>query len=475
MFAIAINYLNNRVMAAAYGSPDGSEPEWPPHPDRVFMSLVAAWGQTGQDRQEELALRWLERLPHPSIAAGKCRPRQAVTSYVPVNDTPSRKNRGRLLPQNRIPQPRYFPSAALDNPVAHLIWPDAEPEEHLQALQRVCASVTNVGHSTSLAQAYVENNPPSANWLPRTAPGGHQMRVPYAGRLDDLIVAYGNGQKPVARRWIGYSETGEAELTEKPHSAFNPELIVFEATGTGLDLHAAARISATFRNFIMAKCPDPVPEWISGHTPDGAPSHQPHMAILPLPFVGSQYADGHIMGLAVAIPRGMTNEEAGYCLSELTKREEDGRPSRHAIFSSEWNRAILQQIEAYGNRRLQQTLRPRTWTGPARTWHTVTPVTIDRYYKGPDKARLERENVTEQCRRIGLPTPATVVLGQHSMLEGVPPAREFTRLKRRSDRGGNGEWQHTHAVIVFAEPVQGPVIIGSGRYRGYGLCRPQPE
>ena len=57
--------------------------------------------------------------------------------------------------------------------------------------------------------------------------------------------------------------------------------------------------------------------------------------------------------------------------------------------------------------------------------------------------------------------------------EGEPaPAREFARLRRRSDPGGKGEWQHTHASIVFAAPVRGPVIIGSGRYRGYGLCRP---
>jgi CRISPR-associated protein Csb2 len=29
-----------------------------------------------------------------------------------------------------------------------------------------------------------------------------------------------------------------------------------------------------------------------------------------------------------------------------------------------------------------------------------------------------------------------------------------------------------HAVIRFAEPVDGPVILGAGRFTGLGLCRP---
>ena len=30
----------------------------------------------------------------------------------------------------------------------------------------------------------------------------------------------------------------------------------------------------------------------------------------------------------------------------------------------------------------------------------------------------------------------------------------------------------TMPVIVFEEPVRGPVLVGAGRFRGYGLCRP---
>ena len=42
---------------------------------------------------------------------------------------------------------------------------------------------------------------------------------------------------------------------------------------------------------------------------------------------------------------------------------------------------------------------------------------------------------------------------------------------------GGGRRSHNHAVIVFDfdEPVRGPVLMGAGRFRGYGLCRPMDE
>lgn len=472
MLAIAINYLNRQVRAFTYNS-TSAEPEWPPHPDRVFMAMVAAWGQTGQSPDEEQALRWLERQEPPEIAAGPHRPRNPVTHYVPVNDNPARRDLEKLLPQGQVRrQPRRFAAAALDHPVAHLIWRDADPEHHLLALRRLCANVTNVGHSSSLTQAYIDANPPAPNWRPATAQGNIQLRTPYHGRLDDLITAYANGQRPAARSWQGYTATGEETELELPHSVFNPELIVFEAAGKGLDLHATGQLTAAFRNLIMAKCPDPPPEWISGHTPDGSPSRRPHIALMPLPFVARQHADGRVMGMAIAIPREVATAETGRCLHELLGYDENGEPRSHTILTGQWNEAALRRPDSGQTR---HNLNPRTWTAPSTTWHTVTPVTIDRYYKGPEKARMERENVVEQCQRIGLPRPVAVALGQHSMLEGVPPAREFPKLPRRSDQGGNGEWQHIHATIIFAEKVRGPVIIGSGRYRGYGLCRPMLE
>lgn len=51
MFALGIELLMRRAMMTRWGDPklgDRTEPEWPPHPDRVFMALVAAWGESGE-------------------------------------------------------------------------------------------------------------------------------------------------------------------------------------------------------------------------------------------------------------------------------------------------------------------------------------------------------------------------------------------------------------------------------------------
>ena len=77
--------------------------------------------------------------------------------------------------------------------------------------------------------------------------------------------------------------------------------------------------------------------------------------------------------------------------------------------------------------------------------------------------------VAEACQRIGLPRPVDVVLSQVSLHLGVPHSRQFPAMRRKSD---NGRLQHTHALVTFATPVSGPIILGAGRYRGYGMCRP---
>jgi CRISPR-associated protein Csb2 len=57
MLTLGIRYLNECVVASDAGN--RRHVEWPPHPGRVFMALVAAHFQTGEDPQERAALQWL--------------------------------------------------------------------------------------------------------------------------------------------------------------------------------------------------------------------------------------------------------------------------------------------------------------------------------------------------------------------------------------------------------------------------------
>jgi CRISPR-associated protein Csb2 len=79
------------------------------------------------------------------------------------------------------------------------------------------------------------------------------------------------------------------------------------------------------------------------------------------------------------------------------------------------------------------------------------------------------------CRNISLPEPEAVVIDKHSAIEGVPsayPSGKSPRWMNWRLPPSLASRQLTHAVIRFAEPVDGPVILGAGRFVGLGLCRP---
>ncbi len=84
-FGIEVNFLTGRFVATCHN--DRRQPEWPPHPARLFSALVAAWADADEpDSAERAALKWLESQAPPGIAASEAVPRSVVSHFVPVND-----------------------------------------------------------------------------------------------------------------------------------------------------------------------------------------------------------------------------------------------------------------------------------------------------------------------------------------------------------------------------------------------------
>lgn len=537
MLALGLRYLMGWAMAAADGQ-EKQRAEWPPHPDRVFMALAAAWFETGEDPAQGAALRWLEALPPPRIAATTASERTStgrgnpVVSYVPVNDAKTGtklpesldlkklKEAGLdLLPEFRSRQARSFPAAIPESPDVFLVWPDADSGLHRAALEALVSSVSRVGHSASLVQMWIEPAPPPPNWHPRDGVVGQRMRVSYPGRLDDLKqrmnrdvclawrdlqaairqskedgksltdkderktsakalraleeelaqlgVSEPITQRPTTGRWQGYARVAETPSATTPASLFDSALVVVALRGRRYPLPSTLRCTEALRGALLKACPEPIPEWLSGHEPDSErPSRKPHLALAPLPFVGREHADGHLMGLALIVPRGLDPDEIGRCLNPLFWDDETGAAKTITLFDGQWLEAEA-EIELRGTR--PHNLQNRTWTGPSRVWSSVTPVVLDRHFKGSDKWYQAAESLKQACERIGLPQPEEVSLNPVSSVEGVPHARSFPPLKRKRD---GGSMEHTHVNLSFSEPVIGPLIIGAGRFRGYGLCRP---
>lgn len=119
-------------------------------------------------------------------------------------------------------------------------------------------------------------------------------------------------------------------------------------------------------------------------------------------------------------------------------------------------------------------LRSDVWTAypvGATHWSTVTPIVFDRHPKEADRSSYHREvasMIAQACVRVRLPEPRDVIVTAVSAYLGVPPAHVFPRLQRKD----GSQRRHAHAILVFDRPVCGPILLGAGRYRGYGLCRP---
>jgi len=547
MLALGIYYLTGYATATSVGSRE--EAEWPPHPGRVFMALVAALYETkplpgdaeseAAWQEERLSLEWLEALDAPSLRVSEHFDiRLPVASYVPVNDrlpapTEKIKELRKKLPGScgvaRSRQPRTFPKVRPHDPNVFLIWPNATPTDvQRNALQRLCEKVTRIGHSSSLVQMWCvpESEEPSPNLYPaNSSTRGTKpihLRITTAGCLRELQQRF-NGEtidrffelslciSSVKGKAKKEAEAAfEAEFGTKWKRSLSPPtrlrpmltitrpyvrrplvepvisqgyfdsnlLILAKQDGPNLGLESTAILTDTLRGALLKSCGENAPEWLTGHRAKGIPSERPHIALLPLAFAGFQHADGHLLGLAIAFPRDVPDRERGRILRPFLY-DQSGQPAEIRLTLGKLGVWTLRQEERTVP---PVTLRAETWcqtNEPTDTWASVTPVVLNRHPKlDPETDRAAwfaeiADIVAASCEHSGFPRPVEIDIDKTSWHEGAPRARPagggFPLLPVKP---GAPARQQIHVWLRFPNPVQGPVIIGAGRYRGYGFCKP---
>ncbi|HEU0141388.1 MAG TPA: type I-U CRISPR-associated protein Csb2 [Bryobacteraceae bacterium] len=465
MTVIGIRYLTGYAAAADLAA-GGREPEWPPHPGRVFMALAAAHFESGEDPTERRALEWLEAEPAPAMRASGATHRSFVETYVPVNDQ-------RYAILNRSRQPRSFPKARPEEGTVFLVWPSQPPQELRQALAVLCTKVTRIGHSSSLVQLWMpEQLPePGCNWRPEDGASSLRMRVPAQGTLRSLESAFQARERPRLNAWKGYGKWSTAEDREHTQSGpFDPDFIVMTAMeGRTLGLESTLQLTSALRNAAMKAAGDNPPEWLTGHTPEGAPSRELHAAFFPLPFVGHAHADGHVMGLGIALPRSLSESaEDRRSLREklgpLFFDPDTGEPRKVRLWRDgvwEWN------LERETRESPPRTLQREKWTGPSRMWASVTPVVLHHY---PRKRAGDVERILlDAFASALLPEPEALEVRAASAHEGAGHSRSLPSFAEGDPALCRYQ---THVIVRFRDPVEGPVLVGRGRYRGYGLFAP---
>jgi CRISPR-associated protein Csb2 len=389
----------------------------------------------------------------------------------------------KVLPERRGRQPRTFPSVRPDDATVSFVWPAAEPPEPIaSALANLAARVVRLGHSSSLVHARVGSGSYDATFTPHEG-GDRVLRVPKEGQLARLKEQYALHQEVAPRvmpaAYQAYRSGRPASEPAVPQSVFGSDWVVFARVGgPRLPSTRAADVASAIRNALMKYGPQPVPEFVSGHRQDGSATDRPHVAIVPLPFVGHPHADGAILGVALVLPTEIEDEAKLVVYAALNAWEAAQPDPENATLPVLLGPAGVLELQILSETARLSTLRSQVWCRPSRRWVSVTPVALDR---NPGDLRSRDPNVSARaageaeatigtaCERIGLPRPARVVVLPHAGLVATEKAKRFAPFPREKSRTRR---VLAHAIVEFDEPVQGPLLLGAGRFLGIGLFRP---
>lgn len=399
-----------------------------------------------------------------------------------TNPAPAAK----VLPEGRVRQPRTFPSVTPVDPRVTYLWPSADlTSERREALDRLLGRLVRLGHSSSFVAARVVDGGATPVWRPSKS-GEVILRTVQAGQLEALGRAHELHRETEPRvmpaRFESYTQLRPEEEAAIDRSSFSEEWLVLRRVGgPSIPMVACAGVARTLRRALMAHADEPIPEIFSGHSPSGAPSERDHLAFVPLPFVGHHRASGAILGVALVLPRDASPGERRAVYGavdawERAHRQEDEDAPRLPLTLGAAGVLELERVE-WGA--MQSSLRPASWSQPARVWSSVTPVALDRNpgdlrSRDPEKVAMAvREAVAtlkRACERVGLPAPQSVEVLPAAPWAGGAKARHYPPYPEEAERTRR---VLTHVRLEFSEQVRGPILLGAGRYVGLGLFRPE--
>ncbi len=487
MFSIEIEYLNRVSFAARHDKKN--QAEWPPHPDRVFLAFVAAWGQSGKDSEESNALRWLEAQNPPDILFPDTNLRDSFTNFVPTSSNSENlpkylKNIPIYEMENSIARKeRAFPAVILPNDQCciHLVWNNTSiPEKTYGSLQNIANRISWLGHPASLVRVVLKSNTNYAweNKYVCDDDGMISMRCPYKGRFDN-----------VSQEYESHSSTG-GRFVWRPNAAptcqyheFVPEDIPNNMGGDWIilscvkgdinpPLESFPIIAKKLRNAIMSHIDDPIHEVISGHGRNKGVLQKPHMAIIPMANVGwKEYSDGRLVGIALVLPsRSSYGTDERIQLKRSVFRflnsdhDKSDRDDVGTLYLSE--HAVIKLKKSNEDK---MSLQSQRYTTKSSVWDTVTPIVLDKH---PKKNKSAETIISDSCENVGLPRPERVKISRYSQVAGAPAA--FVSKSNRgwkSPKAGMLDNKFIcHAVLEFKYKIRGPLLLGSGRYYGLGLC-----
>ena len=462
MLIVSVEFL----LGTFRGDPNGmantghlSHGEWPPSAARLFAALIAADGTRQQCRMTDGSeLLWFEHLPPPIIHADPDKFNQPLCSRYVVKHAPAKGTHQEYIARTGA-KIRPGVRVALRQSYVVYRWDVEPPSVTLEALRMRAARIGYLGASDSPVRVHIETRMPQSGvpeqvFVPDEQ-GNVVIGVPRPGdiKIHDHIydqwcergASVARCQFPALRHEVRYREPGQA----RPVGV--GEVVAWLRLDTAISGRRVNALTACFKEATLSQHQrihgDP-PGILHGHGFSG--QGYEIARYLALPDVGYKRSRGQIYGLALWMPPesdAVTRRkahDAAFAIRHLIGKGVD-------IAVAPRNNCEERPLAA----------NPRRWTCRSRGWATAFPAIHERH------RTLDLPELARWCRHAGLPEPVAFRSARTPLVSG---ALDLAPIE--VNRSGRPGLPYSHVELFFADAVAGPVVIGSGRQRGFGLCVP---
>lgn len=485
-------------------------PDWPPSPARLFQALVAGAARGASlSAVDEEALRWLEAQAAPEVGAPRASRGQAVKLWVPNNDLDAKGGDPSAASEIRVDksvQPWIFEPEV---PFRYVWQADAIPEQVMTGIEGAALRLYQLGRGVDMAWARTwagAEQDVDAAWAgypgtrhhPSAEGSGGELVCPMPGTLDSLrgrfeslttsrfetqaldrktLVVF--TQAPKSRvRTVAYRSPPRRRMYELRTVESSERLAVWP-------LPRASDLAHRVRDAVVSRLMQAMPSLdraidgsLIGRDKDGKPSRSSahRVRIIPLPSIGHEQVDQGIRRVLVEAPTGtgITLRDLFWAFSGLEISNENNTPIR--------------LIEAADRSMLRHFGVPWVETSRSaahRLWRTVTPAALPavaaRRRIDPDRISEEHKAAEERKEEESRAAFAARQALRHAGIAGHG-ARIVVRREPFDVKGSRAEaFAHKprfrkellwHVEISFSQPVDGPIVIGDGRFLGLGVMAP---
>ena len=467
---------------------------WPPSPGRLFQALVAAAARGAHlFADDRRALRWLEQLEQPRIAAPPVLRGQSVKLFVPNNDLDAvGGDPGRVseIRTDKHWRPCFFDP---DQPVVY-VWDFDSGETEAERVCGIAERLYQLGRGVDVAWAV-------ADILPRDqadgvlmahagtlyAPGGSgeggEVACPHSGTLASLVERHEQARGRLV--WNLSDGMPRQLFAQPPKASFRgvgyqapPRRLHFELRDESAfaprPLRLAAPLVAGLRDAAASKLQTALPaqaamfEKLIVGRGAGPRDLDLRIRMTPLPSIGAAHTDLSIRRVMIDIPAQcpIRVEDLRWAFAGLAPCDpETGEVWPGRLVSTEDSRMADR------------------FSRDGRIFRSVTAVALSaavrrRLGAGEDSAIKDAgERLREEVRAAGAVVQALRHAGVRTRPTDIRVQREpFQRRGAMAERFADGSRFSKHGLwhleLQFPHAIPGPLIIGDGRFCGLGVMAP---